>query len=177
MTSASHSALLTPEFTNEFQKKMETYLEKEKSWKASFQTDSIPYHVEHVVRALYHYPIYLSSEVIPELQEEGGEDELIHNLQAEIPECYALIERVLQHKDIPRSWYESDEKIANILGQACVHFLTCNDEWIVDNTSAQSRLLGMLGTYKTNEQQKYDNARWAEALKYNTDRWKSLQNK
>lgn len=154
---------------------MQGYVDKANEWKATFQTNSLPYVEELVVRALYHYPIYLTSTLIPELQEEGGDEEFILSLETEIAECYQLIERIIQHQAILPEWYRHDASTASLLGQACVHFLTCDDEWIRDRISAQSRLLGLLSVFQTDEEQKFLNHQWCEALKYNLSRYRDQQ--
>lgn len=118
-------------------------------WQSSYREGDLPYEVELIVRALYYYPIYLQEELIPEFRAENESEDFIASIMDRIPKTYQLIGRITEAKNLLSEWYKTDELVAKILGQACVHYMTCDDEWIRDNTSAQSRLLAMLCRFRT----------------------------
>lgn len=136
---------------------MQVYVEKANEWKAAFQTSSLPFLEELVVRALYHYPIYITSTLIPLLQEEGGEEELIVSLESKIVDSYKLIDRINQNSVVPLDWFSKDALIAHTLGQACVHFFMCDDEWIRDRVSTRTKLLALLSVFHSAEQRNFVN--------------------
>jgi hypothetical protein len=115
---------------------------------ASEQTN-LPPDATLIVRSLLAYSFYLIEEEIPKLEHEGGHERLIDEYVDHIPQCHLFAGTILAASSVDFQFIKSNASLADLVGAACAYYMNCDDPWIVENPSGQSRLLGFLNAFSS----------------------------
>jgi hypothetical protein len=113
-------------------------------------SSSLSFDDELVVRALLAYPAFLLDEEIPELLDEGGEEAMIKKLRDDSLRCYMVAGSFLKSYSCKQE-AQRNPPLCQLVRSACVHYMSCDDPWIVARPSAQSRLMGFLYAFQPHQ--------------------------
>lgn len=109
----------------------------------------LPFDATLILRSILAYRFWLSDEEIPELASEGGYGRLIDEYRNQISICCLFARTILTTCCVDFHFIKSNPPLADIVSAACAYYMNCDDPWIVENPSGQSRLLGFLNAFSS----------------------------
>ncbi len=113
----------------------------------------LPFNATLIVRALIAYTVFAVNKQIPELEEEADQECLIDEVRDRVPQCQLLAGTILASNDVDYAQIQSSPVLSDLVRCACAYYMKSDDPWIAEKPSGQSKLLGFLTTFATENTQ------------------------